>query len=72
MSVNPKFKVQFYDEDVEKEYKKLDGSIKKKVDIGLRKLEQRADEIGKVLVGDLFGCKELKYRKDGIRVIFRI
>lgn len=66
------FEVRFYNEDAEKEYRKLDGSIKKLVDIGLIKLETRADEIGKPLSGDLAGCKELKYRKDGIRVVFRI
>lgn len=67
-----RFTVEFYNDDAAKEYRKLDGSVKKLVNVGLKKLETRADEIGKQLEGDLRGCKELKYRKDGIRVIFRI
>lgn len=50
----------------------MDGYIKKQVNIGLRKLSDRADEIGKILTGELFGCKELKYITDDIRIIYRI
>ena len=67
-----RFTVEFYNDEAAKEYRKLDGHVKKLVNAGLKKLETRADEIGKALEGDLSGCKELKYRKDGIRVIFRI
>ena len=67
-----RFTVEFYNDEAAKEYRKLDGSVKKLVNVGLRKLETRADEIGKPLDGELRGCKELKYRKDGIRVIFRL
>lgn len=67
-----RFTVRFYNEDAMKEYRKLDGSTRKLVNVGLKKLEARADEIGKPLAGPLQGCKELKYRKDGIRVVFRI
>lgn len=67
-----RFTVRFYNEDAMKDYRRLDGSAKKLVNVGLRKLEERADEIGKPLAGPLRGCKELKYRKDGIRVVFRI
>ena len=70
--MNSKFQVEFYDEESEKEYRKLDGSIKKLVNVGLKKLEARADEIGKELHDSLLGCKELKYLKHGIRVIFRV
>ncbi|MEG1561583.1 MAG: hypothetical protein RR323_04175 [Raoultibacter sp.] len=70
--MNPKFQIEFYNDEAEKEYRKLDGSIKKLVNVGLKKLEERADEIGKELHGPLFGCKELKYLKHGIRVIFRL
>ena len=66
------FTVEFYNDDAAKEYRKLDGSVKRLINVGLRKLETRADEIGKELDGDLWDCKELKYRKDGIRVIFRL
>lgn len=67
-----RFTVRFYDKSALREYLDLDGSTKKLVDVGLRKLEMRADEIGKPLGGALKNCKELKYRKAGIRVIFRI
>lgn len=42
------------------------------VDRGLLRLAQRADEIGKALSGALAGCKELRFRVDGIRVMYRI
>lgn len=64
--------VRFIDGEAEKEYLRLDGSTKKLIAAGLKKLSVRADEIGKELGGELRGCKELKYRKNGIRVIFRI
>lgn len=64
--------VRFIDGEAEKEYLRLDGSTKKLIAVGLKKLSVRADEIGKELGGELKGCKELKYRKNGIRVIFRI
>lgn len=64
--------VRFIDGEAEKEYLRLDGSAKKLIAVGLKKLSVRADEIGKELGGELRGCKELKYRKNGIRVIFRI
>ena len=68
----PRFDVNFYNDAARKEYLKLDGSIKPLVELGYRKLMERADEIGKHLGGKLAGCKELKYRKHGIRIIFRI
>lgn len=70
--MSARFTVEFYNDEAAKEYRKLDGSVKKLVNIGLKKLETRANEIGKPLDGELRGCKELKYRKDGIRVIFRL
>jgi mRNA interferase RelE/StbE len=70
--MNGRFDVRFYDKAVEKEYRSLDGSAKRLVDVGLAKLRVRADEIGKPLHGDLKACKELKFRGIGIRVVFRI
>ena len=67
-----RFVLRFFNRDVEKEYCSLDGSTKKLVDIGLAKLRVRADEIGKPLHGELAGCRELKYREAGIRVVYRI
>ena len=67
-----RFKVVFACLAAEKEYLSLDGSTRAMVDKGLLRLAQRADEIGKALSGPLAGCKELKFRADGIRVIYRI
>ncbi len=67
-----RFEVSFIDSDAEKEYRALDGSTKKMVDNGLSRLAMRADEIGKPLQGKLAGCKELKFRADGLRIVFRI
>lgn len=67
-----RFEVEFYDKAVEKEYLALDGSVRVMVDKGIARLALRADEIGKPLLGRLAGCRELKFRVDGIRVIYRI
>lgn len=72
MSANPRFRLRFLDKTAEREYRKLDGSTKILVDNGYRKLMERADEIGKDLHGSLYPCKELKFRKQGIRIVFRI
>ena len=67
-----RFEVLFGCPAAEKDYKSLDGFTRVMVDKGLLRLEQRADEVGKPLSGTLSGCKELKFRADGIRVIYRI
>ena len=59
-------------EGVIKEYKKLDNSIIGIVNKAIDELEYRADEVGKPLKGNLYGCKEKKLRNEGIRIIFRI
>ncbi len=59
-----------------KEYQKLDKSVVPIVDKALDRLEKRADEIGKPLRNQkdskLVGCKEVKLRNAGIRIIFRV
>jgi len=59
-----------------KEYEKMDNSIVGIIDNAIDKLEERADEIGKTLSNykntKLAGCKELKLRDIGIRIIFKI
>lgn len=73
--MDKKFDVIFI-EDAKKDYRKLDGSEKKYVDIALAKLEFRADELGEALTrkrnSNLFGCKKIKFKKIGIRIVFRI
>lgn len=71
MSVE-RFKVGFISHAAKKEYDSLDGSVRVMVNKGIACLALRADEIGKPLSGTLAGCKELKFRADGIRLIYRI
>ena len=66
------YEIGFIDRAAQKEYLNLDGSTRRLVDSGLMRLRVRADEIGKPLSGRLSGCKELKFRAIGIRIIFRI
>ena len=55
-----------------KEYEALDGSVRSMLNKGLARLRVRPAEIGRTLSGDLAGCRELKFRADGLRVIYRI
>lgn len=70
-----RFKLRF-DKKAQKEYEKLDGSVKLHVNKGLAKLRTRANTIGKELENKrnmkLYGCRELKFKGSGIRVIYRI
>ena len=66
------FVVGFLNRDVEKEYQKLDGSQRRLVNIAVAKLKTRADEIGTPLHGELAGCKKIKWRNAGLRMVFRI
>lgn len=54
----------------------LDNSIAGMVDHALEELETRADEVGKVLTNTqstkLHGCKEIKLRDAGIRIVLRV
>lgn len=72
---NLRFDVRF-DQDAYKEYERLDNSVVAFVDKALEELEMRADEIGKVLTNKqstkLHGCKEIKLRDAGIRIVFRL
>ena len=71
----PRFEIRF-DEDAFKEYRKLDNSVAKVVDRFFEELEVRADEIGKDLENKqstkLHGCKEIKLKKAGIRIVIRV
>lgn len=70
-----RFELRF-DEDAYKEYQRLDNSVAKIVDDFFDELELRADEIGKDLVNKqstrLHGCKEIKLKKAGIRIVYRV
>lgn len=64
------------DPEAAQEYQGLDGSVRKEVNKAIDELEFRADEVGKDLGNNkstkLAGCKEIKLRDIGIRIIFRI
>ncbi|WP_150265198.1 hypothetical protein [Paenibacillus tepidiphilus] len=64
------------DVDAEKEYNRLDGSVLGMVNTAIDELIFRADEVGKTLSNysetKLAGCKEIKLRDAGIRIVFRV
>ncbi|CAM4153063.1 hypothetical protein L1N85_08165 [Paenibacillus alkaliterrae] len=64
------------DADAEKEYSRLDGSVLGMVNAAIDELIFRADEVGKPLSNysetKLAGCKEIKLRDAGIRIVFRV
>ena len=66
------FVVGFLNREVEKEYQKLDGSQRRLVRIAVAILKTRADEIGTPLHGELAGCKRIKWRNAGLKMVFRI
>lgn len=71
---NQRFEVRFHP-GAYKEYIDLDNSTAEIVDKALEEMEYRADEIGKNLRNNndtkLAGCKEIKLRGAGIRIIYR-
>ena len=67
-----RFQIEFSNRDAEKEYRSLTGKQRVLVDKGLARLSVRPEEIGKPLSGALKGCCELKFRADGIRIIYEV
>lgn len=53
------------------DYDNLDGSQKKLVDKSLRKLELQGMHAGEWLHGSLSGCKKIKHKRAGLRVVFK-
>jgi mRNA interferase RelE/StbE len=56
---------------VKDDYRSLDGSQKKLVNKSLKRIENMGMQAGQPLSGALVGCRKLKHRKAGLRVIFR-
>ncbi|MBV0930011.1 addiction module toxin RelE [Lentilactobacillus sp. IMAU92037] len=54
-----------------KEKQHLDGSQLKVVNKGLKRIKVQGMQAGKPLTGNLAGCREIKHRDLGIRIIFR-
>lgn len=70
-----KFEVKFY-EEAKEELHSLDGSEKLLVFKALSRIEERGDEIGDPLENkrglNLTGCRKVKLKKQGIRIVYRI
>ena len=64
------------DPDALKEYNRLDNSVLDIVNKQIDELEFRADEVGKTLENNnstkLAGCREIKLRDAGLRIIYRV
>ena len=73
--MSQRFTIRF-DPDAVKEYESLDGSVVSIVDKAIDELKDRANAVGKSLGNKrnqkLAGCKEIRFRDAGIRIIFRI
>ena len=67
--------VQFLKE-AQEDYDALDGSQKKWVEAAVERLKDRGGEIGEPLhkspADDLRGCKKLKNKSLGLRIVFRV
>lgn len=65
----------FFWKEAEKDYKKLDGTLKRWTDSAVDRLKERGAEIGKDLgnttYSKLAGFKELKNQRLGVRLIFK-
>ena len=62
-----RYEISFINKQAIDEYRNLDGSQKCLIDKGICKLTVRAESLGEPLSGNLFGCRRLKWRKEGLR-----
>lgn len=58
-------------EEAKKDYQALDGSQKILVRKSIAKLQAYGMEVGQPLKGELSGCRKLKHKKAGLRIVFR-
>jgi mRNA interferase RelE/StbE len=70
--MSAKFKLGYFCPASLRDYKKLNPSAKHLVNIAYKKLEERADTIGQPLSGQLAGCRKLKFKKENLRIVYRI
>ena len=64
------FSINWYQEALD-EYNNLDGSQRTIVDKGLKRIKTLGMQTGEPLHGELEGCRKLKYRRLGIRIVFK-
>ena len=64
------YKIEF-DPRAEKDYHRLDNSQRIAIDKSFFRIRQIGMQAGEALSGKLSGCRKLKHKKLGLRVIFR-
>lgn len=64
------YKIEF-DPRAEKDYHRLDNSQRIAIDKSFFRICQIGMQAGEALSGKLSGCRKLKHKKLGLRVIFR-
>lgn len=67
--VNANYKIEYFKE-AKKEYDNLDGSQLIFVDKGIDRIRALGMQAGVPLEGKLEGCRKLKNRKMGLRIVF--
>lgn len=60
-----------YTAESSKDFEKLDGSQKLLVRKSISKIQKYGMQVGEALHGSLAGCRKLKRKKAGLRVVFR-
>lgn len=58
-------------EEAKKDFRSLKGSQKILVRKSIAKLQSYGMEVGQPLKGELSGCRKLKHKKAGLRIVFR-
>ncbi|MFJ1626417.1 type II toxin-antitoxin system RelE family toxin [Marinilactibacillus psychrotolerans] len=64
------YKVEFIEEAIQ-DFKKLDRSQQILIRKSILKIEKYGMQVGEALRGELAGCRKLKHKKAGLRVVFR-
>ncbi|API88042.1 addiction module toxin RelE [Marinilactibacillus sp. 15R] len=64
------YKVEFIEEAIQ-DFKKLDRSQQILIRKSILKIEKYGMQVGEALRGELSGCRKLKHKKAGLRVVFR-
>lgn len=64
------YKVEFIEEAIQ-DFKKLDRSQQILIRKSILKIEKYGMQVGESLRGELAGCRKLKHKKAGLRVVFR-